>query len=95
MRYLCIVIDVDLVAVVLREPLASQPKPRVDTNPLVRNGHAVILINLLVRDLKAFINHTMNATRARSAELSGELRISINPVIDCRASRHLGIIADG
>ena len=74
---LAAVVDVDLVTIFRRKPLASQPKPRVDANPLVSNNHGVR--SRLVGNVQTFLGKSMNTSRPRRAETSSELGITINP----------------
>lgn len=92
MRHLCIVIDVQLVAVFLRQPLAGQSQARVDTNPLVRDLNRIV--RWLIRDIEALFRKGVNTSRARRAELSGEHFINLNSLIDGGAREHSRITTD-
>lgn len=92
MRHLCIVIHIHAIAIFLRQPLASQSQPRVDPDALVR--HLNRIFGRLVRYRQTFLGQGVNATRARRAEMSGKLLVTLDPFIDCRASGHSRIIAN-
>jgi hypothetical protein len=92
MRHLSIVIHVDLVAVILGQPLAGEAEARVDANALVRHMHSVF--RRLVGDLNALLDESVNASRARLTEPSGEFGISFPPFVDRRSRRHLRILAN-
>jgi len=91
-RHLCIVIDVQLVAVFLWQPLAGQSQARVDTNTLVCDLNGIV--RGLISDIEALFSKGVNTSRARRAELSGEHFINLNPLIDGRAREHSRITTD-
>jgi hypothetical protein len=92
MRHLRVVIDVQLVAVFLGKPLPGESQARVDPNTLVGNLNRIV--RRLVGNLKALFSKCVNTSRARRAELSGELLVSLDPFIDCRSTWHPAVFAN-
>ena len=79
MRYLRVVIDIELVAIFLRQPLAREPQARIDTHPLVRDLYRIV--RRLISNVETLFRQSVDTSRARCAELSGELLITLDPFI--------------
>jgi hypothetical protein len=92
MRHLGFGVHLELVAELRGQPLASQPKPSVDSHPLVRHIHRVS--NWLVGNFLAVIDHRTNANGLSRAEPCGELRIALDPIVDSAQSWHSRITAN-
>lgn len=86
MRYLSVVIHIELVAIFIGQPLPRQPKPCVYANALVGNCNAVVLRNRLVGNSQTFLGKSVNAACARSVETCSEILVILNPRINRAAT---------